>query len=413
MTEEWETFLPLPNVPDTEKNCADCGCPDQKLQRANDPTRDWLCSPCCELRKETLRDGPQLGEILHRQARVAYVLLRTNCCYRGDPVRADVRTEADALLAEFRQARNRFQVERDERGHFVPAHSRAWAEARTTAHGVFEYLQATLAVNQLQEDLAHALGHQSFLYRTPTLTVLVLEEAHWPDFWKQLQSIRKQLHLSHVVRVTTCSANTPVWAVVRDFLNVPDLLPPGLRQQAEKISEVAAQLNNDPQQGDAPDDVSFVFREGAAFVAALQQARADATEKHSGLFLQRGQITRRLSLAALDFQDAYGPEKRPTPSQLHATAGLAQALAHDCALLRSQPQPGPDKSGEARSNLLMEIASRRPNWQVPGTKEGHTEAAKFAEALKKEWTGAYDPAARADLLRELAQGTPRRPGSKR
>lgn len=139
------------------------------------------------------------------------------------------------------------------------------ARVRSTRDGIFEYLQAAQDIARFQEDLLQALEeswqeayrHQpprnlprgqlplsaadvqldnllsSFLYRSPTLTLLVMPEQVLPDFYQQLIILLEKLRLSHSVRIVACRHNQPVWMALRDLGVHESFIPSGTAQRTE------------------------------------------------------------------------------------------------------------------------------------------------------------------------------------
>jgi hypothetical protein len=201
-----------------------------------------------------------------------------------------IRAEAEVLMARFRRDRAAF-----EHGTADQQAALQWNLARTrpSQSGIFEYLQAAQDMARFQQDLEEALKaswqdaaqHQprpaprgqyridlaedlrpenlgaAFLYRSPTLTLVVMPEQVLPAFYRQLTRLTTDLQLAHTVRMVTCRHNQPVWMALRALgIHEAFRLP-----QAEALAQILKRLRQAQQALDAQraDDQS-----------ALQKVRA-------------------------------------------------------------------------------------------------------------------------------------------
>jgi hypothetical protein len=220
---------------------------------------------------------------------VAYVLLRVNAHYDT------VRPEAEILMARFRHDRARF-----EQGSEAQGQALQWNLCRTqpTRDGLFEYLQAAQDMANLQDQLLADLKDSwreaarrqpprgrvegeyridterdlepanllaSFLYRSPSLTLVVMPEQVLVPFYQHLKRRTAELQLTHTMRIVTCRHNQPVWMalqhlgleegwtagelpyvdeMLKHLRQAQDALHEQLRDDAEKISQVARQIQS-------------------------------------------------------------------------------------------------------------------------------------------------------------------------
>jgi len=192
--------------------------------------------------------------------RVAYISIKTNCTHDA------IKLAGDQLMAQFRRDRERFEQPNN------PKNLRKnLAQTSTTKFGVFEYLQAALNMNQFQNDLDGLLSctlkwlqqqqqqnpqrivgypiresdltpealSQYFLYRSPTLTLLVIPEEALRHFYDRLRSFLNDLHIANRLRMVTCPNNHPVWMVLCALgLQEENSFPfDELKKKSEKLNE--------------------------------------------------------------------------------------------------------------------------------------------------------------------------------
>jgi hypothetical protein len=324
-----DTFFPpwsaIPQTQPAEQStdhCVSCNKPAPRANLSTDQRGDALCQTCCQMRERypyclschvyvpadadacpycqaesppQLRTGFPNPQVIHSRRegaaghRVAYVLLRVNANYDT------VRPEAEILMARFRHDRACF-----EQGSEAQGQALQWNLCRTkpTRDGIFEYLQAAQDMANLQDQLLGDLKtswreavmrqpprgrvegeyridiHRdlepgnllaSFLYRSPSLTIVVMPEQVLAPFYQHLKRRTAELQLTHTIRMVTCRHNQPVWMALQ-HLGLEDGWPEGdlpyvdetlnhlrqaqdalheqLRDDTEKISQVAGQIQS-------------------------------------------------------------------------------------------------------------------------------------------------------------------------
>ncbi|MBI1924232.1 hypothetical protein HYR99_08260 [Candidatus Poribacteria bacterium] len=150
---------------------------------------------------------------------------------------------------------------------------------KPTRDTIFEYLQATLNMNQFQEDLKGQLREtlqevqrrqanerhnfdgypitdadwtdealdQHVMYRSPTRTLLVMPEPALRLFYPKLLQLTQNLHLAHKLRIVACAHNTPVWWILHELKLVEseDYFSTDLKNASRDLRDLQTQL--DPQ----------------------------------------------------------------------------------------------------------------------------------------------------------------------
>ncbi|MBI3797552.1 MAG: hypothetical protein HY268_11385 [Deltaproteobacteria bacterium] len=297
---------PIQSPEEAPDCCASCNkATDRQDLKSDEQRGDMLCSVCLRLRTghpyctqchvyvsrgvhvcpycnqsaPVLKSGerPPSPRVLHGHGdtgeghRVAYVAIRINASHDV------VRDEAEVLLARFRRDRLAFEKKAG-----VEQQALEWncARVRPTRDGIFEYLQAAQDIARFQGKLLEALQeswaeasrrqrisdrsrekargqfrienkdldpenlHATFLYRSPTLTLLVMPEQVLPDFYRALTALLGNLQLSHAVRIVACRHNQPVWMALRDLGVHEPFTPPGATQQTETIETLRQARQN-------------------------------------------------------------------------------------------------------------------------------------------------------------------------
>ena len=256
--------------------CTDCDIYFRQQQKSN---RE-LCLYCGEsvgfYKTTDLLQGR--GREASRQVhRVAYILIKTNCTHDA------IKLEGDQLMSQFRLHRERFEQPKNPQN----LHKNL-AQTSTTKFGVFEYLQAALNMNQFQNHLYGLLSgtlkwlqeqqkrqrknvgyqiyesdltpealSQYFLYRSPTLTLLVIPEEALRYFYDKLRSFLNNLHIAHRLRMVTCQNNHPVWMVLRSLgLQEENSFPfDELREKSKELNEKLIPNLRTTRSGPAAKDV--------------------------------------------------------------------------------------------------------------------------------------------------------------
>jgi rRNA maturation protein Nop10 len=374
--------------PSAEQACFTCGEPHEPLELRED-RGDKLCCKCFTLRRGykfcpspdcftyTLQptcphcgrqtEPPPTPRLLRDQHedrptnRVAYVMVATNCLPDPEVLRA----ETELLLARYRRDRSKFTHAwtRNEINHL--------SETRSTRFCLYEYLQAALDMAKFQRELEGLLRdclpqdeiprnaneaeqerltrvamESYFLYRSPSLTVVLLEERQLDRFWQGLRDLLKRLNVSWAAKAVTCNVHFPVWAVLREFLDRIDFLP-NAQEKAEEIREAAKTWYSRPQGESSPPDIVGM---GEKLLEEAESDRQRVHEKHSGLVVLRGSIERNFPLDVSDY--LLGVSRK----QLQARPPLAQ-LGFVSEFASEVCQPHTDRAA-ALEDLAMELDSR-------------------------------------------------------
>jgi hypothetical protein len=349
--------------------CFTCGVPLPESRGQTDGD-DTLCLKCARLRKEYLfcpvcrhytvnqwcpfcpsktQLLPSPSLLAGEEDRAAYVMIATNCrpevpSVRGEEVTA-IRAEAEVNLARYREHRLWFDLNRSRRSKPTPGMLNAFAEIRTTRFGLYEYLQASLDMARFQEALERELrsclppGEQPesyVLYRSPSLTVLLLPASRLPQFWAGLQPLLGRLLLSWAAKVVACDVNVPVWSIVREFLQEVKFLN-GSERVARELRQMARDWYSAPRDSKRPD----AFGKGRELLrqSALDEQAVHAA--HSGLVVFRGQARRGFDWETGDYlikvggDLPQGPRVRAPLSQLNAVADLAADVCAEGAHQRA------------------------------------------------------------------------------
>ena len=409
----------------------------------------WFCSTCCTYTASAT--CPFCGDAtasppspaLLRQGddrpgnRVAYVMIATSCL----PEPGSLRTEVEANLACFRVDRRDFERpllanDRERWEEFLDA----LAETRSTRFCLYEYLQASLDMARFQEDLEDALSdclpwgdlpakaspdereqrrrealESYFLYRSPSLTVVLVDERKLARFWQGdakrgkpgVADLLKLLNVSWAAKAVTCSVHFPVWAVLREFLADVDFLAAasGGRTGAERESpaQIAGRVREaartwycraDEDAAKRPDTVDA----GVDLLKGCQQQWKDVYEAHSRLVVLRGNVKRSFPLEVGEYLLKAGaevPPSRPPLAQLGELSEIAEEVCRTAA----------DRD-TALESLKLELDSRALSGRekIPRT---------TVKELLEQWRSLPDMTEASGLVRELAtqlRSAPKPPG---
>jgi hypothetical protein len=233
-----------------------------RQQKQGDKEQCPYCYKLVDYHKTTDLLQGRGGEASRQVHRVAYILIKTNCTHDA------IKLEGDQLMAQFRFNRDRFEAgTKDNPKEELRLNL---AQTSTTPFGVFEYLQAALNMELFQHHLKELLERtlkwlqqqqkrqrekvgypirqsdltdealsQSFLYRSPTLTLLVIPEEALRRFYDELRSSLNNLHIAHRLRMVACPNNHPVWMVLRSLGLAEERSFPfdELKKRSEELNE--------------------------------------------------------------------------------------------------------------------------------------------------------------------------------
>ena len=210
------------------QRCQCCGRPVAASSLAADSKGDMLCPECHELRAkssgididliswagyrperakpepaESSLSEPSPAEPASRSHRIAYLFITLPAKLRDHA--ADV-AKKDLIPAFWREH------------HLLDD-----AMIPPTQGGIYEYLQALLALQQFDESLERKTSEilsdmgpnaARILFLTPTTKALVMHEDHFWEFLAFVSDQRRPLHLESSVRAVLCPPKTPFWSLV-------------------------------------------------------------------------------------------------------------------------------------------------------------------------------------------------------
>lgn len=190
-----------------------------RCQRCNIPVAEPLPSGLCES-CETLMQKPSGIENLETVAtdetgktqRLAYVFLTLPEDLHAESARV-AQLHLDRMIEDARRLRH--------------PEDPAWADPnlprlRPTKMGLFEYLEAVLSVESMQREIRKKKpGGVKRIAEFPRLTIYVMREGLFLEFFEILEETTAQMHLDLKIRAILCDLKTPVWSLMDRFTDHP------------------------------------------------------------------------------------------------------------------------------------------------------------------------------------------------
>jgi hypothetical protein len=179
------------------ERCQVCGRPEEAL--VEDATGDLACPACLKERQQKRGQVVDIHEVSNGgRAKVGFIFLTLK-----EPLYEQARAVAASLLSEFMDQR--------------------MVEPRIlepTRDGLFEYLQAIIAIGEFQAQVEQRLeGSRAYtLLRLPTKMVYLVHEDFYWRFLGFLNEERKQLRFPTTLRAVLCGPKTPFWSLMDGFL---------------------------------------------------------------------------------------------------------------------------------------------------------------------------------------------------
>jgi len=190
-----------------------------RCQRCNIPVAEPLPSGLCES-CETLMQKPSRIKNLETVAtdetgktqRLAYVFLTLPEDLHAESARV-AQLHLDRMIEDARRLRH--------------PEDPAWADPnlprlRPTKMGLFEYLEAVLSVESMQREIRKKKpGGVKRIAEFPRLTIYVMREGLFLEFFEILEETTAQMHLDLKIRAILCDLKTPVWSLMDRFTDHP------------------------------------------------------------------------------------------------------------------------------------------------------------------------------------------------
>lgn len=190
-----------------------------RCQRCNIPVAEPLPSGLCQA-CETLMQKPSGIKNLEAVARddtgktqrLAYVFLTLPEDLHAEAARV-AQLHLDRMIADARRLRH-------------PEDS-AWADPNLprlgpTKMGLFEYLEAVLSMESMQREISRKKPRGvATIAEFPRLTIYVMREGLFLEFFEMLEKVTAQMHLDLKVRAILCDLKTPVWSLMDRFTDHP------------------------------------------------------------------------------------------------------------------------------------------------------------------------------------------------
>mgnify|MGYP001180893997 CR=1 FL=1 len=190
-----------------------------RCQRCNIPVAEPLPSGLCQA-CETLMQEPSGIENLETVAtdetgktqRLAYVFLTLPEDLHAESARV-AQLHLDRMIEDARRLRH--------------PEDPAWADPnlprlRPTKMGLFEYLEAVLSVESMQREIREKKpGGVKPIAEFPRLTIYVMREGLFLEFFEILEETTAQMHLDLKIRAILCDLKTPVWSLMDRFTDHP------------------------------------------------------------------------------------------------------------------------------------------------------------------------------------------------
>lgn len=190
-----------------------------RCQRCNIPVAEPLPSGLCKS-CETLMQEPSGIENLETVAtdetgktqRLAYVFLTLPEDLHAESARV-AQLHLDRMIEDARRLRH--------------PEDPAWADPnlprlRPTKMGLFEYLEAVLSVESMQREIRKKKpGGVKRIAEFPRLTIYVMREGLFLEFFEILEETTAQMHLDLKIRAILCDLKTPVWSLMDRFTDHP------------------------------------------------------------------------------------------------------------------------------------------------------------------------------------------------
>jgi len=179
------------------ERCQVCGKPDEKLME--DVTGDLLCPSCLKERQQRRSKVVDIHKVSDGgKAKVGFIFLTVK-----EPLYEQAQEVAADLLGEFMNQR------------LVEPRM-----LRPTKGGLFEYLQAIIAMGEFQAQVEEAIEapYAYTLLSLPTKMVYLVHEDFYWRFLGFLNEERKKLRLSNSMRAVLCGPKTPFWSLMDGFL---------------------------------------------------------------------------------------------------------------------------------------------------------------------------------------------------
>lgn len=179
------------------ERCQTCGRPEEPL--TEDITGDLLCSSCLKERQRRRGEVVDIHEVSDGgKAKVGFIFLTVK-----EPLYEQAQEVAADLLGEFMNQR--------------------MVEPRIlepTQGGLFEYLQAVIAMGEFQSQVEDAVEQPRAyaLLRLPTKMVYLVHEDFYWRFLGFLNEERKRLRFPTSLRAVLCGPKTPFWSLMDGFL---------------------------------------------------------------------------------------------------------------------------------------------------------------------------------------------------
>jgi len=179
------------------ERCQVCGRPEEAL--VEDATGDLACPACLKERQQKRGQVVDIHEVSDGgKAKVGFIFLTLK-----EPLYEQARAVAASLLSEFMDQR--------------------MVEPRIlepTRDGLFEYLQAIIAIGEFQAQVEQRLGGSRAytLLRLPTKMVYLVHEDFYWRFLGFLNEERKRLRFPTTLRAVLCGPKTPFWSLMDGFL---------------------------------------------------------------------------------------------------------------------------------------------------------------------------------------------------
>ena len=88
--------------------------------------------------------------------------------------------------------------------------------------GLFEYLEAVLSMESMQREIREKKpGGVKPIAEFPRLTIYVMREGLFLEFFEILEETTAQMHLDLKIRAILCDLKTPVWSLMDRFADHP------------------------------------------------------------------------------------------------------------------------------------------------------------------------------------------------
>ena len=179
------------------ERCQICGRPEEAL--VEDVTGDLLCPSCLKERQQRRGKVVDIHKVSDGgRAKIGFIFLTVK-----EPLYEQAQEVAADLLGEFMNQR--------------------MVEPRIlepTRGGLFEYLQAVIAMGEFQAQVEEAIEkpHAYTLLRLPTKMVYLVHEDFYWRFLGFLNEERKRLRFRTGLRAVLCGPKTPFWSLMDGFL---------------------------------------------------------------------------------------------------------------------------------------------------------------------------------------------------